>query len=272
MIEIFKFEHYEVRFVGTATDPWWVAKDICQILEIGNLSQALSRLDEDEKGYIILNDPLGNEKKYRTINESGLYSLILSSRKQVAKPFKKWVTSEVLPAIRKTGQYSINSTTQLSLETTLALANFAASSAQNAGVSTALVESIKLDSIMQCMPFAKPLLLPQKKAIASANPIEEHLTPTEIGIRVAQKLGVSKISARAVNKKLLSLNYQVSVTRLKKSTGKEIHDYYKPTQKTIDGNYGHLEMSTYQTGDGHSTKYQLRWRSGIIDVLVDNWL
>ena len=271
MIEIFKFEHYEVRFVGTASDPWWVAKDICQILEIGNLSQALSRLDEDEKGYIILNDPLGNEKKYRTINESGLYSLILSSRKQVAKPFKKWVTSSVLPAIRKTGQYSINSTTQLSLETALALANFAASSAQNAGVSKPVVESIKLDSVMQCMPFAKPLLLPQKKAIVSANPIEEHLSPTEIGIRLAERLGIPKISARAVNKKLLSLNYQVSVTRIKKATGKEVHDYYKPTQKTIDGNYGHLELSSYKTGDAHSTKYQLRWRSGIIDLLVNNW-
>ena len=125
---------------------------------------------------------------------------------------------------------------------------------------------------MQEIPEAKPLLLPQKKAIASANPIEQQaLTPTEIGMRVAERLGVPKISPRAINKKLLQLEYQVSVSRTKKSTGKKVHDYYKPTQKTIDGNYGHLELSTYQTGDAHSTKYQLRWRSGIIDLLVNKW-
>ncbi len=179
--------------------------------------------------------------------------------------FEEWATGHF-----KTQQEKEE--TKITLEDALALANFAASSAQNAGVSKPVAESIKLNSIMQCMPFAKPLLLPQKKAIASANPIEEQaLTPTEIGIRLAQRLGIPKISARAVNKKLLSLGYQVSVTRIKKATGKEVHDYYKPTQKTIDGNYGHLEMSTYQTGDAHSTKYQLRWRSGIIDFLVNNW-
>ena len=161
---------------------------------------------------------------------------------------------------------------ELSIENALALANFAASSAQNAGVSTALAESIKLDSVMQIAPEAKPLLLPQKKAIASSNSIpEKALTPTEIGQKIAQKLGLEKVSSRAVNKKLLSLGYQVSVTRIKKSTGKEVHDYYKPTQKTIDGNYAQLEMATYKTGDGNSTKYQLRWWSAIVNILVNNW-
>lgn len=163
--------------------------------------------------------------------------------------------------------------TQLSIEKAIALANFASEAAKNAGVSTALAESIKLDSVVQVVPEAKPLLLPQKKAIASSNPIlEKALTPTEVGQRIAEKLGLEKVSARAVNKKLLSLDYQVSVTRVKKSTGKEVHDYYKPTQKTIDANYAQLEMATYKTGDGNSTKYQLRWWSVIVDVLVNNWI
>ena len=125
---------------------------------------------------------------------------------------------------------------------------------------------------MEIAPEAKPLLLPQKKAIASANPVpEKALSPTEIGQRIAEKLGLEKVSARAVNKKLLSLDYQVSITRIKRSTGKEVHDYYKPTQKSIDGNLAQLEMATYRAGDGNSTKYQLRWWFPIIDVLVTNW-
>ncbi|MGK7938306.1 MAG: hypothetical protein AB4206_21280 [Xenococcaceae cyanobacterium] len=162
--------------------------------------------------------------------------------------------------------------TQLSLENAIALANFACESAQNAGVSVALAESIKLDSVIQIAPEAEPLLVPQKKAIAFANPVpEKALTPTEIGQRLAEKLDLEKVSSRAVNKKLLFLDYQVSITRIKKSTGKEVHDYYKPTQKAIDGDYAQLEMATYKTGEGNSTKYQLRWWSAIVDVLVDNW-
>ena len=179
--------------------------------------------------------------------------------------FEEW-------AKKRIASHQPKSSPKLSIEKAIALANFACESAQNAGVAKALAESIKLDSVMQIAPEAKPLLLPQKKAIASANPVpEKALTPTEIGQRIAEKLGLEKVSSRAVNKKLLSLGYQVSITRIKKSTGKEVHDYYKPTQKTIDGNYAQLEMATYKTGDGNSTKYQLRWWRGIVEVLVNNW-
>jgi hypothetical protein len=75
-------------------------------LEISNVSQALSRLDDDEKG-IISNDTLGGAQEMSIINESGLYSLVLTSRKPEAKAFKKWITAEVLPSIRKTGSYSV---------------------------------------------------------------------------------------------------------------------------------------------------------------------
>ena len=161
---------------------------------------------------------------------------------------------------------------QLTLEEIIALANFASSTAQNAGVSKALAESIKLDSVMQIAPEAKPLLQPQKEAIASANPLtEQAVTPTVIGQRLAKKLGVEKVSSRAVNKKLLQLGYQISVTRIKKTTGKEVHDYYRPTDKTLSGNYGQLEMTSYKDGEGNNTKYQLRWFNVIVDILANNW-
>ncbi len=103
MTEIFKFENQEVRFVGTAEDPWWVAADICAVLEISNVSQKLQTLDEEERSMF----NIGRQGEAWCVNEFGLYSLILSSRKPEAQKFKKWVTNVVLPAIRKTGSYSI---------------------------------------------------------------------------------------------------------------------------------------------------------------------
>lgn len=95
-----------------------VAKDVCDALEIGNVSQAVSYLDEDEKSNIITNDIAQNGGRAPLIiNESGLYSLILRSRKPEAKKFKKWVTAEVLPSIRKHGVYATGEKLEESLPT-----------------------------------------------------------------------------------------------------------------------------------------------------------
>lgn len=90
-------------------EPWWVLADVCKVLEIGNPSDAARRLDADEKYALDIIYPMGRTQTATIINESGLYSLILTSRKPSAKRFKKWVTSEVLPAIRKTGGYMVAS-------------------------------------------------------------------------------------------------------------------------------------------------------------------
>ena len=86
-------------------EPWFVAADVCVALSIGNSRDAMGRLDDEEKGVGLI-DTLGGAQKMSIVNESGLYSLVLGSRKPEAKAFKKWVTSEVLPSIRKTGQYA----------------------------------------------------------------------------------------------------------------------------------------------------------------------
>lgn len=86
-------------------EPWFVAKDVCQALLLKNPRQAISALDEDEKGVISM-DTLGGRQKMNAVTESGLYELISQSRKPEAKPFRKWVTKEVLPALRKTGIYA----------------------------------------------------------------------------------------------------------------------------------------------------------------------
>ncbi|PAE90909.1 phage antirepressor KilAC domain-containing protein [Shouchella clausii] len=100
------FEGDELRIVDHGGEPWFVAKDVCDILEINNNRQALARLDEDEKGVSLI-DTLGGKQKLATVNEFGLYSLVLSSRKPEAKKFKRWITHEVIPSIRKTGSYSL---------------------------------------------------------------------------------------------------------------------------------------------------------------------
>ena len=83
---------------------WFAAADVCAVLEIANPRAAISRLEDDEKG-VATADTLGGEQEINTINESGLYSLIFQSRKPEARAFRRWVTGEVLPSIRKTGHY-----------------------------------------------------------------------------------------------------------------------------------------------------------------------
>lgn len=102
----FSFVTRSIRVIMRGDEPWFVAADVCAALTIGNNRMALERLDDDEKGVSSM-DTLGGNQTLSIINESGLYALILTSRKPEAKKFKKWVTSEVLPALRRTGRYEM---------------------------------------------------------------------------------------------------------------------------------------------------------------------
>ncbi|WHY76243.1 BRO family protein [Neobacillus sp. WH10] len=103
----FIYEHKQVRTIEQNNAIWFVAKDICEILDHSQVSKAVERLDDDEKlmGTLFLS---GQNRETWLVNESGLYSLILTSRKAEAKQFKRWITHEVLPTIRKTGGYIAN--------------------------------------------------------------------------------------------------------------------------------------------------------------------
>jgi prophage antirepressor-like protein len=105
-MQVFEYENKdEFRVMDRNGEPWFVLSEVCKKLGIANPRDAASRLDEDEKDGVGIADSMGRDQKTTIINESGLYSIILSSRKPEAKKFKKWVTSEVLPSIRKTGSY-----------------------------------------------------------------------------------------------------------------------------------------------------------------------
>jgi prophage antirepressor-like protein len=113
IIKVFQYEGRQIRTVTFENgDPGFIAKDVCDVLEIGNSRMALERLDDDEKGVISTDTP-GGTQEMQAVTESGLYSLVLGSRKPEAKQFKRWITHEVLPAIRKTGQYIARPASQI---------------------------------------------------------------------------------------------------------------------------------------------------------------
>lgn len=109
---VFSYEGRQVRMVIRDGEPWWVAKDVCDILGLGNSRMALERLEADEKGVSLIDTP-GGPQQVQVVNEPGLYVLILASRKPEAKAFKRWVTHEVLPSIRETGGYNVQELTPI---------------------------------------------------------------------------------------------------------------------------------------------------------------
>lgn len=113
-IQIFNYNSHEIRTVQIDGEPWFILKDVCNILHIGNAADVYNRLDDDEKGVGQI-DTLGGCQKMNIINESGLYNVILRSDKPEAKPFRKWVTSEVLPTIRRHGAYMTPETIEKAL-------------------------------------------------------------------------------------------------------------------------------------------------------------
>lgn len=103
-LTLFTYQGMNLRTSLINGEPWFVAKDVCEVLDITNSRDALNRIDEDEKG-VVLTDTHGGKQEVTAVNEPGLYSLILGSRKAEAKQFKRWITHEVIPAIRKHGGY-----------------------------------------------------------------------------------------------------------------------------------------------------------------------
>jgi len=109
--KVFNYSDIEVRTVIKDGEPWFVAKDVCNVLELDNVTRAIERLDEDEKGLTSI-QTLGGQQEVNMVTESGLYNLIFTSRKEEAKQFRRWVTNEVLPSIRKTGRYELPASTK----------------------------------------------------------------------------------------------------------------------------------------------------------------
>lgn len=201
-IVAFDFESQNVRVVvGQDGEPWFVAADVCAALTIDNHRNVIARLDDDEKGVHSM-DTLGGKQELAVINESGLYSLILTSRKPEAKRFKRWVTHEVLPSIRKTGGYAVPG-----LITSLpAPAQDRVSAILLIGDAIAKIPGVKpgiaMAATLTCIHDNTGLQVEQlRRALPVANEPICSLNPTQLGERIG-------LSARSINVRLQSYGFQ----------------------------------------------------------------
>lgn len=105
--KVFQFEHVPVRTVLRDDEPWFVGKDVCDALKIDNSRQALTRLDDDERDGVTINDAIGRAQRMTVISEPGVYRLVFTSRTEKAEAFKRWLAHEVLPALRRNGVYAL---------------------------------------------------------------------------------------------------------------------------------------------------------------------
>lgn len=243
-VTVFSFQNqHEIRTVVRDEEPWFVAKDICDILDISQYRDAISTLDEDERASVVV-DTLGGPQNMSAVNESGLYALVFKSRKPEAKAFRKWVTSEVLPTIRKTGQYKAATANMTSNE--FVSREFAAlrSMAITAGLE-GNAATVSANNAMVRIHSVSPLKLLQ---IELKNPDQQlFLTPTQI----AQRLGFS--GPREVNKLLAHEGFQSN-----------INGTWVPTDK------GRNYVVLLDTGKRHSDGVmiqQMKWKEKICDKL-----
>lgn len=184
-IVAFNYEEQQVRTIEKNSEPWFVGKDVADILGYTNTAKAIrDHVDDEDKltERIVLS---GQNREVIIINESGLYSLILSSKLPTARAFKRWVTSEVLPAIRKTGEYKITPAQQNRLN--IMERN---SRAREASLWLRISAQVKSDTYRQvCASYASTVLAGREVIPLPPSP-QHHYSATEIG----EMLGVSKQS------------------------------------------------------------------------------
>ena len=230
-LQIFNYNGNEVRTIQKDGEPWWVLKDVCDVLNIENHKDLPKRLEDDEVGRFDLPHPQSRNKTLEMlcINESGLYNVILRSDKPEAKPFRKWVTSEVLPSIRKHGAYM----TPQKIEEVL----------------------LNPDTIIK---LATELKAEQEKRVALESKVEQD-KPL---VAFANSVSVAKTSILVGElAKLLKQNgVDMGQNRLfawMRENGYLISrkgtDYNMPTQRSMEMKLFEIKETTISHGDGHTS-------------------
>jgi prophage antirepressor-like protein len=241
----FQFEGRQVRVITDKQgEPWFVAADVCACLAIRNPSDALNRLDDDEKGLGQTETP-GGEQSMSTVNEAGLYSLVLGSRKPEARRFKRWVTHEVLPAIRRTGRYAIPD------------AAAALPSAQQDRVSALLLigDAVARVPGVKCgIAMAATLTCIQENTGLATESLRRALPATEEPICSLNATGLGQLlgmKARDTNQHLAACGLQIRNQR-----GEwELTDAGRPWGEALP-----------YCRQGHSG-YQILWNPAVVDVM-----
>jgi prophage antirepressor-like protein len=263
-IILFHFEQSEIRFVGTAEKPEWVAADICKVLGIANTSHALKDFSISQSGIVSSDtrseDGTVQSRELLTVTESGMYRLIFKSRKLVAEKFQNWIFDEVLPSIRKTGSYSIEQDRQ-KLERKFLPAPPLKQLKEMYGIKKMMHGKAYADRWMAQMEGRYyPALVgdaPRVEELASL-PIRALLTPTQIAIELTWfcKSNSESGDARRVNSLLQELGYQ-----------EKIGGAWSAMDKATSANL--CDRKPVETGS-RTQKDQLMWSADILPILQEH--
>jgi len=237
-LQVWQYNAHEIRTVTKDGEPWFVAKDVCDVLELVNPSRVTDALEESEKGMTSVNT-LGGVQSMTIVNESGMYALVFKSRKTEAKAFRLWVTGTVLPAIRKTGSYSLPSSKNV-YGILRGLVDDLERQDQQIAEANAKVDQVsqRVDKIAQGIPA---LPVPESAAL-------EYVTPTQIG-----RMFSPRMSGIETNKRLqfAGLQYRVGGEWVPSDKGK---DYVKTLPVQLENG---------------KCVYQLHWQRRIFDMICE---
>lgn len=237
-LQVFDYNGSAVRTVNKDNEIWFVAKDVCDVLELGNITEALRNLDDDELSSEILKS--GSQgREMRLINEAGLYALVFRSNKPEAKVFSRWVRHDVLPAIRRTGSYRIQNKQEVSASDAVNAAKTIFETAGIIGNQAALA----LDKVYRS--YTGRSALEAGEITLTAPTKHQTLTPTEIGKHFGLK-------ARRVNEILAGFGFQ-----------HRINDNWEPLKPGED--YAVMVDVGKRHSNGTAVR-QLKWDSSILDV------
>ncbi|MDY8166059.1 phage antirepressor [Bacillus thuringiensis] len=250
-LQVFNNEELgQVRTVVKGEDVWFVAKDVCEVLQIKNTTQAMQKLDPEERTMF----NIGRQGETNIINESGLYSLIMTSRKPQAKAFKKWVTSEVLPSIRKHGAYMTPNTINALL--------------QDPDLIIGLASQLKQEQQARQVAEQKNLMLTQQIAEnASKITYLDQILQSQDTVTVSQVAADYGLSAMKLNKILNDEKVQYKVNNQWLLYSKHQNKGYTKS-KTVgvvhtDGSRS-VKMNTRWTQKGRLFIHELLTKRGII--------
>lgn len=229
-MQLFTNEEFgDVRVIMCNGEPWFVAADVCRALDINNVSDAVARLDDDELTSVKTISG-GQTREMNAISEAGLYALVLSSRKPEAKNFKRWLTHEVIPTIRKTGGYSIQ---QAYAPATDAFKDAKTLADEIRSVNPSVQFGIALSKAVDVAEKAHNVSLQaMKELLPPAEHKTGYLNPTQIGERLGG------IPPRTVNKMLAAkgMEYRQGDTWRLTEDGKE---YGEEVPYTRNGHSGY---------------------------------
>lgn len=222
-IQVFEYQNNKVRTVDVNGEAWFVLKDVCDVLHMdtSKIKQVADRLDDDEKGRYSVPTPGGKQATW-IINESGLYHVILRSDKPEAAPFRRWVTNDVLPAIRKTGSYNAPQLTRSQLLATALIAAHEELEEKDKQIETMKPKALFADAVSAS---SQSILVGEMAKLLSQN-----------GIQMGQ------------NRLFAWLRENGYLIKDRKRT-----DYNMPTQKSMELRLFEIKETSIAHSDGHTS-------------------